>query len=199
MAIRIQPMTAQDLAKYFQDYRHEFPDWTVKYETTLCRSDGPIEQQISFQALRAGSYRPSCCIRVRGPGVGFQLLNRWLDVRHQQVWPREHDTKFSGVLKAMEEQFVPSIRKPLRMAEVIGLAESDTGNLQHSTGLALLNAYIGDARRALHWCHHANEQMKGLGRAPVEWEAQHAQLISDLEEAIRGGREQLFAKGVIDG
>ncbi len=57
------------------------------------------------------------------------------------------------MVKAMEEQFLPSVRKPLDTAEVLKLAEEEVvrdkiDNINYlSSGLAALNAYVGNMDR----------------------------------------------------
>lgn len=55
MAIKITPLTKRQLVGYFNDYRLAFPDWRVEHDVVLARSHGPVEQRISFEALRSGA------------------------------------------------------------------------------------------------------------------------------------------------
>src|SRR6267142_2839700 len=104
MSVKIIPLTKKQLVEYFQPYREAFPDWAVEHDVTLTRTHGPLKQAIHFQAVRSGAYRPSHAIDIsmRVPD-GCSILHKHLDVKHREVLPREHATKWPLVLKAMEE------------------------------------------------------------------------------------------------
>ena len=147
---RWKRLTKAQLIGYFNDYRSEFPDWAVEHEVVLVRALGPIRQHIAFERLSIGAYRPMCSIHVIGPPGGAQLLPRFLDVKHREVSPRQHAAMWRPVLKAMEEQFVPPVRKPLELAEVLALAEDNVmrygiGSVNCLCALATLNAHARQA------------------------------------------------------
>ena len=48
------------------------------------------------------------------------MLHQFLDVKHEQVLPRQHPVRWKGVVAAMEEQFQPSIRKALDLRQSQG-------------------------------------------------------------------------------
>jgi hypothetical protein len=190
----LAPLTKKQLLGYFQVYRDAFPDWKVEHGVMLTRSLGPISQHIPFQNLQYGAYRPSCSIRVIGPpDGGSALLIQLLDVKHREVEPRQHDTKWPLVLKAMEEQFVPNIRKPLDMEEVVRLAEEEVGHdgvesIRECTGLATLNVHLRRFKKAIEWCDRAEASLGRIGREPVAWELAQAQFASQLRGAIQNDR-----------
>jgi len=196
MAVKIKPMTKTQLVEYFRVYRDAFPDWRVEHDVVLVRSNGPIKQHIAFEALRAGSYRPSCSIQVLvAPEV--RLLTRFLDIKHRELLPRDHSAKWPDMVKAMEEQFLPSVRKALNTAEVLQLGEEAVArdkidNINYSSGLAALNAYVGNMDRALWWCERINTQLAAKEREPADWEQHLATFAQQLREAITTGRVQSF-------
>ncbi|HWA49608.1 MAG TPA: hypothetical protein VG742_15150 [Dongiaceae bacterium] len=197
MAI-IKPLTKRQLIEYFQVYRDAFPEWAVEHDVVLVRTQGPVTQYISFEALRSGAYRPACSVEVAGPPNRVQMLFRFLDIKHRQVLPREHPTMWPRVLKAMEEQFFPSIRRPLDVAEVLRLAEEEVqrdriDNINFSAGLAVLNAHVGNTERALLWCEQAERQAAGRGPTAADWELQQVQFTRELREVFENGdRESLL-------
>lgn len=198
MAVKIVPLTKKQLVGYFQPYRDALPDWGTEYDVMLTRTHGPLRQAIHFQALRSGAYRPSHAvdILVRVPD-GCSILHRHLDVKHREVLPRDHAAKWPLVLRAMEEQFLPPIRKPLDVAEVLRLAEAETdrdhiANINYLTGLTVLNAYLGKAERAIFWCGRVEETAAHLGRPLGDWETRKRCFILDLQQAIKAGKEQEF-------
>jgi hypothetical protein len=196
MAIKITPLTKRQLVGYFNDYRDAFPDWNVEHDVVFARSQGPVKQHVAFEALRSGAYRPSCSVEILvTPGV--RVLTRFLDIKHREVLPREHATKRSLVLNAMEDQFQPPIRKPLDVAEVLRLAEEEVvrdriDKTHHSVALAALNAYVGKLDRATWWCDRVAVQLAALGREPADWELEHAAYVQQLRQAITGGQAPAF-------
>ena len=198
MPVKIVPLTKKQLVEYFQPYREAFPDWGVEHDLLLTRTHGPLKQAIHFQALRSGAYRPSNAIDIlmRVPD-GCSVLHKHLDVKHREVLAREHATKWPLVLKAMEEQFLPSIRKPLDVAETLRLTEEEADrdridNINYSTGLAVLNAYLGKVERAIYWCGRVEETATHLGRPLGDWETRKRRYVLELQQAVKAGKEREF-------
>lgn len=192
MPVRIKPLTEAQLIGFFRDYREAFPEWSAEHDVVLTRSLGPIKQVIALEALRSGAYRPSHSIEVAGPPDRGQLLFRYLDVRHREVLPREHSTKWPLVVKAMEEQFLPAVREPLDLAQVMYLGEEqvtrDGGeNPVSFSSLAVLGAFLGNSDRALRWCDRSNSHLASLGREPADWESRLASFNQQLRQAIQTG------------
>lgn len=196
MAVKIKPLTKTELVRLFQDYRAAFADWSVEHDVVLVRSQGPLKQHIAFEALRSGAYRPSCSVQVLvAPDV--RLLAQFLDIKHREVLPREHGVKTPRVVAAMDSQFLPLVRRPLVVEEVLRLAEEEVvrdriEKLHYSTGLAALNAYVGNIDRALWWCDRVPTQISALGRTPAEWEQRQETFASELRHAIQHGEARAF-------
>lgn len=193
----IKRLTRAQLIEYFNVYRDAFPDWDVEHRVVLTRSLGPVKQFIALESLRSGAYRPSNSIDIVGPADGSQILFMYLDVKHREVFPREHETKAPLVIKAMEEQFVPRVREPLDLRCVLQFAEEwhaggEVGNANGFSGLATLNAYIGNRDRALWWCDRFDVLLASIGREPADWEERKAAYVERLREAIEVGHEQVF-------
>jgi len=182
--VKIRPLTKQELTKYFSDYRREFPDWAVEHDVVLTRQQEPLKQRIAFEALRDGTYRPSHSMDVLiAPDVG--------------ILPREHAGKWRQVVRAMEEQFQPSIRKPLDVVEVLRLGEQEVAlspqaNANYLTGLAALSAYVGDVERALSWSDRVEERLRSQGRPPAPWELRLADFNRRLRQAVQSGQQRAF-------
>jgi hypothetical protein len=195
MAIKITPLTKRQLVEYFQVYREAFPDWAVEHDVMLTRTHGPIKQLIDFQAQRSGAYRPSGGVRILLPiPDGCSILHQYLDVKHREILPREHPSKWPLVLKAMEEQFVPPIRKPLDVAETLRFGEEEAirdriDNMNYTMGLAAINAYLGNAERAIYWCHRVEERAANMGRPLADWEIRKKDFAHELREALEAGHE----------
>jgi hypothetical protein len=195
MAVKTRPLTNQQLAEFFGDYRKVFASWSVEHDVVLVRGQGPIVQRIGFEPLRDGAYRPSCSVEVLI--VGVRILHRYLDIKHREILPRNHVAKMPLVIKAMEEQFQPSIRKPLDVGEVVRLGEQEVArdsidNANHLSALAALNAHVGDAQRALHWCERVDERLAKKGAHLADWETRLLRFAMGLREALKRGDQQAF-------
>ena len=199
MPVRIKPLTKAQLAGFFRDYRDAFPGWSVEADVVLSRALGPVKQVIAFEALRSGAYRPSHSIEVTGPPDTGQLLFQHLDVRHREVLPREHATKWPFVVKAMEEQFLPAVREPLDLARVLRLGEEQVArdgseNPVSFSSLAALSAHLGDSDRSLRWCDRSSSRLASLGRDPADWESRLDSFNQQLRKSIQTGRVREFLR-----
>lgn len=196
----MKPLTKKELKEYFQVFRDAFADWEVDAPYSLSRTCGPITQVIGFQSLSSGAYRPMCGVEVSGPpGGDTPLLPQMLDVKHREVSRREHAEKWPKVLKAIEQQFVPDVRKPLDIAEVLRLAEehaerSGITNERYLVGLATLNAHLSHDDRAIEWCDRAEASIKEFAEStPLsEGMKKDSDFACHLREAIQSGRGKEF-------
>lgn len=202
----VKSLTKKELEEYFRVYREAFPDWDADAPYALQRTCGPITQTIGFQSLSYGAYRPSCGVRVVGPpDGGSSVLPQMLDVKHREVRRREHVEKWPKVLRAIEEQFVPDVRKPLDIAEVLRLAEKSAERdgrfkTRESNGLATLNVHLGHDDRAIEWCDRAEASFKEFAEAtpPPDWMLKQIEFTRQLRDAIREGRGREFLASVAD-
>lgn len=194
----MKPLAKTELKEYFQVYRDAFPEWEADVPYSLSRTCGPITQTIGFQNLSYGAYRPSCGVRVIGPpDEGSELLPQLLDVKHREVSRREHSEKWPKVLQAIEEQFVPDVRKPLDIAEVLELAEEEAekgANGRYLSGVAALCTYVGQDDRAIEWCNRAEASINEFGHAMPcpDWMLKQVDFACSLREAIRSGHGKKF-------
>jgi hypothetical protein len=191
MAIPL-PLTKKQLAEIVQSYAAVFSDWTVVGGDRLVRVHGPILQQIGFETLRSGAYRPAGGLRAL-PLTTVRMLHQFLDVKHRQTLLREHPAKWKGVVTAMEQQFCPSIREPLDLVVIEGLCKQAARESSNDLCmLALLHAYLGKKEDAISCC----ERIKHAGLptlAPLQdWEQRHRDFGSQLRTAIEEGNERHF-------
>ena len=193
MPMDIRPPTKSQLRQAFEPYRQAFPDWSVEHDVVLYRSVCPVKQKIALHALRSGAYRPSHSIELILPiPDGCSLLGAYLDVRHREVLLREHDVKWPKVLKAMEEQFLPAVRKPLSVSEVLLQSEREmdrngSENINDLTGLAAINAFAGLSQRALYWCGRVVHRAAHMGRPLGDWEVRKVEFVLALQAAVEAG------------
>lgn len=198
MPVRLKPLTRAQLVGFFKDYRDAFPEWSVERDVVLFRAVGPIKQVIAFEALRSGAYRPSHGVRVAGPPGGGQILFQFLDIRHREVSPREHAAQWPLVVQAMEEQFVPPIRRPLDLGEVLRHggeeATGDGANSVTLSSLAALSAHLEEFDQSLAWCDRSSSRLAGMGRELADGESRLVRFNEQLREAIQSGRAGEFLR-----
>jgi hypothetical protein len=88
------------------------------------------------------------------PMVG--MLPQMLDVRHRQATLRQHPDRKAAIVAAMEQQFRPSIQKPLDIAEILRLCEAEAREAANDFAmLAILHAWLGQREEALSYCSRA--------------------------------------------
>lgn len=192
MAIKIQPLSKKQLAEIVGCYATVFPDWEIINGQVFARTSWPIRQLVGIEALRDGAYRPWSCIDVL-PLPTVRKLHQFLDVKRRQILPRQHPAMWKNVVASMEQQFRPSIRKPLDLREIKVLCEQEAKQTTNDLCmLAILSAYLGDKQQALSCC----EQMENVGPpvlAPrLDWERRHLEFGRQLRQAVEAGNERQF-------
>ena len=156
------------------------------------RTCGPVKQQVWFEGLRSGEYRPASCVDILvAPDV--VMLHRFLDIRHRQILLREHEAMRPSVIEAMTTQFRPHINHPLDPAEVLRLCEAEsTDRISDICGVAALAASLGKSDLAFEWCKKADASLASLGRDPTDWELSYYDFIKQLDAALRSNDEATF-------
>lgn len=193
---KYKPMTNRQLREIVADYANTFSDWTIfGDETAFFRECGPIQQMIWFQKMSYAAYRPTHSITsLLLPEAHIRMLPQILGIRNRETEYHRHENKWHNVLAAMEQEFKPDIRKPLDIAEVLRLCETEarpdaTNDL---TMIAILYAWLGRDSDALIICEKiqattlpslapipkAEEKMKIFGRS--------------LSQAIEAGKTHDF-------
>jgi hypothetical protein len=202
-----RPLSRKELKQFFEPYRQAFPDWTVEHDVMLTRKQGPLRQGMFLHRLGYAAYRPEHFIDLSiSIPDGCGLIHQHLDVKHRQVERLAHERMWAKVLKAMEEQFVPSIRKPLDVAQTLWLAEleverNQVDNVNHFVGLAALNAYLGNSEKALHWCDRGERSVRdwiaeyeaaSINISVPDWMARKREYALALRQAIEAGTLREF-------
>lgn len=192
MAIKIEPLSKKQLAEIIECYATVFPDWEIVNGQVFSRISGPICQLVGIEVLRSGAYRPWAGIRAV-PVPDVRMLHQFLDIKHVQILPRQHPVMWRDVVAAMEQQFRPSIRKPLDLREIKGLCEHEARPTTNDfCMLAILSAYLGERQQALSYC----EKMEKVGPpalAPrLDWERRHLEFGRQLRQAIGDENERQF-------
>jgi hypothetical protein len=195
MAIRITPMTKSELKRYVDSYKTYFCNWTQVRSEGFLRFSGPIAQQVWFENLRSGAYRPASAISIL-VARNSVMLHRFLDVRNRQVLPREHEGKFKEICKAMEEQFVPPISLPLNPIEVLKTCEENAReSIQDAHALSAFHAYFGNLDSARKWMDAIKRMTNGRDNLQ-DWEISCLQDVKQLEQAIQQGNVREFLEEI---
>lgn len=192
------PITKAQLKEVVAQYAAHFPDWVMFVDgTAFVRRQGPIQQVIWFQKMSSAAYRPTHGIRsLVMPEAFIRMLPQMLDVRHREVEHRCHERKFAATLAAMEQQFRPDVRKPLDIAEVLALCETEAAAMPDTTSnmamLAILNAWLGRDAAALNRCERMQHcPLPTLAPVPG-WEAAMRAFGCDLARAVEVGTARAF-------
>ncbi|MCD4825804.1 MAG: hypothetical protein K8S55_14520 [Phycisphaerae bacterium] len=194
----LQPITKKQLREIVQCYAAVLPEWEIVGGDSMVRSEGPVTQQIGFESLRSGAYRPAMGIRAL-PLPTVAMLHQFLDIKHRETFLREHPSRWENVATAMEQQFRPSIRKPLDLREVKILCEQEAGESTNDLCmLAILSAYLGDSEEALSYCDRMQALSPPALAPQLEWEQRHKEFGRQLREAIQAGNERQFLDTVSD-
>lgn len=153
--IRYERITNKQLKEIVADYAASFAGWRSFDGTAFVREHGPVRQMVWFEALRTGAYRPNSGISASAiPQV--RMLPQMLDVRHREVTRRQHSDRKAAIVAAMEQQFRPSIQRPLDVGEILRLCEAEGRETTNDFAmLALLHAWLGQREEALSYCSRA--------------------------------------------
>lgn len=195
MPTKIKPLTKKQLREVFESYSDVFDLWDKDpSDAVYSRTSGPVKQQVWFEGLRSGEYRPASGVRILvAPDAA--MLHQFLDIRHRQILLSQHEAMRPSVIKAMTTQFMPHINQPLAAVEVLRLCEAEaTDRIADICGVAALAASLGRSNLALDWCKKADASMACLGRQPAEWELSHYDFVKQLELATKANGEAALLK-----
>jgi len=179
-------MSAAGLRGIVDDFRQRaFPHWRLIGNDRLVRESGPVVQQIGFERLRTGEYRPTGCIRVLVAPENAGL-HRFLNVRDRSVFPEQHRDKFDDVVRAIRREFVPCVDEPLDAETSLAIYASEMP-LQSGDAVAIaaLAAYLSKWEIAAEWCEKLIE-MIGDGDIPG-WQRTQKQFADSLAKWIESG------------
>jgi hypothetical protein len=192
MIKRYERMTNKELKEIVADYAAAFPGWSQFKGTAIVRERGPIQQMIWFEALSTGDYRPNHAVNTLALGM-VGMLPQMLDVQHRQATLRQHQSKRDGIIVAMEQQFKPSIRKLLDIAEIAELCELEAQERTNDLAmLAILYAWLGRNSESLRCCRRM-QACEPPALAPVfKWEEQMKAFGRSLAKAVEAGSAREF-------
>lgn len=196
MIRRYQRMTKAQLKKVVADYAAIFSGWSLFQDTAFIRTHGPIRQMVWFEALRTGDYRPRNGISAVSMPI-VRMLPQMLDVRHREASVSQHEARMPGIVAAMEEQFLPDIRKTIDAGKVLALCEARAkpNSANDQAMLAILYSWLDHRQEALDCCLRMQSgQLPTIAPIP-EWEQQIKAFGRDLANAIERGEARTFLAG----
>ncbi len=180
-------ITLRELAPFVKDYGQALPGWRVVGRDGIARYSGPVAQQVGFERLSIGDYRPICSIEVLvAPGAGG--LPQFLTPPNESVHYTHHERYLSRVVEAMRREFVPSVTKPLDACEVLSLLEAAAVPRPPEVyTLAALNAYLGNEDAARGWIAKYSEIRERFGGAGSEGDLARKKFLGDLAQWLTDG------------
>lgn len=184
------PMTEKQLKDVVAQYSSAFPNWTIVQGIALIRENGPIQQMIWFQKMNYAAYRPTHVIKAL-PISMPRMLTQHLDIRHREIKYSLHESRWLGVVSAMEQQYKPDICKPLEVSGVLALCEAEARETTNDlVMLAILHAWLGQKAVAIKYCEQLQHcQLPTLAPIP-EWEETMRNFGRDLAVAVHAGNER---------
>ena len=190
-------MTLREVEPYVAQYHAQFPGWRRTFKEAFGREAGPVAQEISFERLSYGTYRPMSCVRIF-VAPGGRAFHQFLGVKAREAKAREHEYMFPKILEAMRKEIVPSVDGPLIPEDILQRYEN-TGphKSPQAYDLAALNAYLGHDDRALYWCHRFPVLVDEHGSGWQECDHERQAFLKQLEEWIKNGEAKLRLEDVI--
>lgn len=141
-------------------FAEQLPSWEDVGKDTLIRHDGIVGQQLWFDRLRTGEYRPTLSLQVfvapssvGGTGATVEFLS----IKRRQITMKSHEAMFNSVLKGLRKDITLPVDAPITPECVKTLIEKNAApNLAESFCLACLSAYLGEPRQFEKWLKSFN-------------------------------------------
>jgi hypothetical protein len=191
MAIKIKPMTKSELRRYVSTYEFLFGSWKKQDGVGFARLSGPFAQQVWFENLRSGAYRPVMTVSILVMRGGA-TLHQFLDINNREILPRDHDRKYENIAKAMQGEFRPNIGELLDPAETMRMFVAQaTERILDASSLASLHAYFGNLGKAKESIATVRQLAQSKGEL-FDWERTLVQETESLATSIDGGNQDAY-------
>jgi hypothetical protein len=183
---RYERISLRELEPFVDQFYAYFPNWKRIDLDAFGREAGPIAQEIFFERLSYGTYRPTSYIRIF-PVHSGTAFHQFLTVV-TSVRPCDHPSKFPRIVEAMHKEIVPSVDAPLSPEDILRRFEQreqyDKDVKAHD--LAALNAYLGHDDRALYWCEQFPKLVEARGQfAWQDYDYERYAFLNQLEHWIK--------------
>lgn len=188
-------ISRRQLQAVVSQYEVALPGWQAVHDgQALARDEFPIRQQIGFEALPSGAYRPAHGIQAL-PVPTSRMLFRYLEIPGREMQYSRHDGHWPEMLSRMEGQFQPSIDKPLDLVDVLGQCERQAEQTVNDYAiLSVLCAWLGRRDQAIGLCRSMQSFPAGAHAPITTWEQQMKRFGRDLVSAIEAGSERDFLR-----
>ncbi len=184
-------MTKSELRRYVEAYEPLFDGWSKRDGEGFFRFSGPFVQQVWFENLRSGAYRPVMTVSILVASGGARL-HQFLDIQNREVLPRDHERKQDNVRHAMLAEFRPQISKPLDESETMQLfIDQATDRIIDASSLASLYAYVGNLSKAKELIARVRQLATSKSEL-LDWERDRVQDVESLADAIEKGSEVAY-------
>lgn len=167
--------------------------WPHPVPHALARSNGPFLQAITFERLSSGDYRPMTFVQVLvaptvDQGGRTDFIYQVPTGRPRVLSLRSHREQMPAMIRAMEVEFVPSIREAIDIQRTLKLCEeSATPTCTQVYALAAANAYLGSFEASRAWCVRFDDAVNRLCLPWQDWQFQQKAFLSSLQEWIADG------------
>lgn len=186
-------MKHRQLVGVVKQFAEHFPGWKIIHgNQAIVRELFPIRQQISFEALRSGAYRPSH-VMASLPVPLCSMLFQFLSIPGRELQYKWHNNHWKEMLDRMDQQFVPSVRRPLDILEVTALCEWEARpTVNDGMMLATLYAWLGRSSQAIDKCREMQSYPPPALAPRIDWDQRMQAFARDLVTAIERGVEREF-------
>lgn len=175
------------VSRIAQDYLQFFEGWQMLGKEAIYRRCDAVIQQIGFERLRTGEYRPVGGVRIL-TSSNHAGLAQHLGFSLRAIDPDRHSELRGQVVEAMRREFRPDVSSPLSAQAVLRAYESENAITQPDrVALATLNAYVGETKKSLYWCSGLERELDSLKRSLADWETERQHEVASLKSWIESG------------
>lgn len=166
-------------------YSDLFTEWSFSDSLHFFRVSGAVFQQVWFENVSSGAYRPASGLRIL-VAPESKMLHQFLDSKNREILPREHSGVSLRVAQAMNEQFIPEIRKPLDPLEACEFCENTAAHrINDAHAMSGLYAYLGNDEKASEWLDMLDSLLLTRINDLMEWERNRMEYGSRLRECLK--------------
>ncbi len=181
-----------ELKRIVDSYEAIFQGWERISGDAFFRASGPFAQQIWFEDLSGGDYRPANSVTTLFDGCYGASAQFLTTPGCREISPLDHERKFAKVCDAIMTQFNPSVAQPFDEYEAMRIFEAfGTDRIKFASPLAYLCAYYGDLNKATSLIATVRNLAKNNLKL-YDWEVTLVNAIESLAIEIGNGSQEAF-------
>lgn len=200
MAYYEKKLTKKEVSLYLKQYQEKLPGWDMIRMDVLARFDMFVAQNLWFERISGGEYRPMSYLSVLVAEVGdtcVGVLHQDLNVRVREASRREHPLKFERMVEAMCSEFVPSFREPLTTegAYTAIIGTDSKYHVNEAFALVSLAGAMGLAADLKKWTEVFHDVQNRLAFPNDELEVQQREFVEKVNSWMSlpdGERVEIF-------